>query len=64
MVHAFRGGSARAWADVKSNHCQNREARMFHILLLAVLTSGVATLTFALMALASLLSVATSGGRR
>jgi hypothetical protein len=37
---------------------------MLHIVLLTVFTSGVATLTFALMALASLLSVATSGGRR
>jgi hypothetical protein len=40
------------------------EARMLHAMLLTVFTVGVATLTFALMALASLLSVATSGGRR
>jgi hypothetical protein len=37
---------------------------MLHIVLLTVFTSGIATLTFALMALTSLLSVATSGGRR
>jgi hypothetical protein len=37
---------------------------MFHIVLLTVFTAGVATLTFSLMAIASLLAVATSGGRR
>jgi hypothetical protein len=37
---------------------------MFHMLLLVTFTAAVATLTFALMALASLLGIVISGGRR
>jgi hypothetical protein len=57
-VHAVRGGSVREPGHVQWGLCQNREARMLHILLLTVVTAGVATLTFALMGLASMLSVA------
>lgn len=56
-LHASCDGSVRERTQVEWLVCQIREARMFHFLLLGVFTAGVATLTFALMALASMASV-------
>jgi hypothetical protein len=62
--HARSSASRVLARRMRCSHITAGEARMLHMLLLALLTTGVATLTFALLALASLLGFATSGGRR